>query len=105
MKNRVNFVDLIKDILGEKQYLELLKDISMENSNSNIPFEEFFNKVTNKYCFLIFMIGFSKRVEIEEYTINKDSNKKINSEVFVKRYEKYIKQVENTKFNFLKDII
>ena len=105
MKNKVNFVELIKDILGEKQYLELLKDISKENLNSNIPFEEFFYKVTNRYCFIIFMIGFSKRVEIEEYIIDKDSNKKINSGVFVKRYEKYVKQVENMKFNFLKDII
>lgn len=105
MKNKVNFVELIKDILGEKQYLELLKDISKENLNSNIPIEEFFYKVTNRYCFIIFMIGFSKRVEIEEYIIDKDSNKKINLRVFVKRYEKYVKQVENMKFNFLKDII
>lgn len=105
MKSKINFVNLIKDILDENQYLELLKDIAMENVNSDVTFDEFFNKVANKYCFIILIIGFSKRVELETYAIDNTNNVKIKPEVFAKKYEKYIKQVENMKFELLKDII
>lgn len=105
MKSKINFVNLIKDILDENQYLELLKDIVMENVNSDVTFDEFFNKVANKYCFIILIIGFSKRVELETYAIDNTNNVKIKPEVFAKKYEKYIKQVENMKFELLKDII
>lgn len=105
MKSKINFVNLIKDILDENQYLELLKDIAMENVNSGVTFDEFFYKVANKYCFIILIIGFSKRVELETYAIDNTNNVKIKPEVFAKKYEKYIKQVENMKFELLKDII
>lgn len=105
MKSKINFVNLIKDILGENQYLELLKDIAMENVNSDVTFDKFFSKVANKYCFIILIIGFSKRVEVETYAIDNTNNVRIKPEVFAKKYEKYIKQVENMKFEFLKDII
>ena len=77
----------------------------MENVNSDVTFDEFFNKVANKYCFIILIIGFSKRVELETYAIDNTNNVKIKPEVFAKKYEKYIKQVENMKFELLKDII
>lgn len=105
MKN-INFVEIIKDILGEETYLQLLKDISMENIDKDISYEKFFDKIANKYCFIILLIGFSKRIDINTYYIEKEKPIiKLQVREFVNRYKKYIKLVENKKFEILKDII
>ena len=105
MKN-INFVEIIKDILGEETYLQLLKDISMENIDKDISYEKFFDEIANKYCFIILLIGFSKRIDINTYYIEKENPIiKLQVREFVNRYKKYIKQVENKKFEILKDMI
>ncbi len=105
MKN-INFVEIIKDILGEETYLQLLKDISMENIDKDISYEKFFDEIANKYCFIILLIGFSKRIDINTYYIEKEKPIiKFQVREFVNRYKKYIKQVENKKFEILKDMI
>lgn len=102
----INFVEVIKDILGEEEYLQLLKDISIENMEKGISYEKFFNEVANKYCFIILLIGFSKKIDINTYYIEKEKPIiKIQIKEFVSRYEKYIKQVENKKFELLKNMI
>ena len=73
----INFVEVIKDILGEEEYLQLLKDI--ENT---------------------------KKIDINTYYIEKEKPTiKIQIKEFVSKYEKYIKQVENKKFELLKNMI
>lgn len=102
MSKGINFVDIIKDILGENEYLELLKDISIEYIDCNISFEHFFDEVANKYCFIILLVGLSKKVNIGIYNFG---DKKIDSDNFARKYKRYIKIIENKKFEFLKDII
>lgn len=106
MIEKINFVNLIKEILGEDEYLQLLKDITIENLDKDISFENFFDEITNKYCFIILLIGFSKKVDISSYNISKyKSIIKIESDIFASKYKKYIKLVEDKKFEILKDMV
>ncbi len=106
MEDSTNFVEMMKKILGEEEYQELLLDISKEANKKKINLEDFFEDILNKYCFIIFMIGMSKKIEVERYKFKtKNQSFEIEGCVFAEKYEKYIKEVENKKFEMAKTMI
>ena len=62
MENKKNFVNIIRDIIGDDKYLKLLEEISKENKEK-VNLDEFYDVVVNNYCFLILMLGFSRKKE------------------------------------------
>lgn len=105
MDNKRNFANIIKDIIGDNQYLKLLEEISKEN-DKKVKLDEFYDVVVNNYCFLILMLGFSKKVDIDKYKLRASNiTLELSSLKFSKKYKKYIQIVENKKFNTIKKIL
>jgi len=106
MEENINFADIIKILIGDEKYLELLTKIAKENGDKNIPIDEFYKNIFNKYCFIIFTIGFSKKVEVEKYKVRTSSCKiELSTNQVATDYEEYIKLIENKKFRWIKEII
>lgn len=106
MEENINFANIIKILIGDKQYIELLTTIAKENNDKNIPIEDFFENIFNQYCFIILIIGFSKKVEIEKYKLRTSSNTiEIPTKEIANKYAEYIELIENKKFNCIKGII
>lgn len=106
MKENINFADIIKILIGDKKYLELLTKIAKENGDKNIPIDEFYKTIFNQYCFIILTIGFSKKVEIDKYKLKASScNIELLANEVATNYKEYIKLIENKKFEWIKEII
>ena len=106
MKQNINFADIIKILIGDKKYLELLTKIAKENGDKNIPIDEFYKTIFNQYCFIILTIGFSKKVEVDKYKLKASScNIELSANEVATDYEEYIKLIENKKFEWIKEII
>ncbi len=106
MEENINFADIIKILIGDKKYLELLTKIAKENGNKNVPIDEFYKTIFNQYCFIILTIGFSKKVEVKKYKLKTTSCKiELLANKVATDYEEYIKLIENKKFEWIKEII
>lgn len=106
MKENINFADIIKILIGDKKYLELLTKIAKENGDKNIPIDEFYKTIFNQYCFIILTIGFSKKVEVDKYKLKASScNIELLANEVATNYKEYIKLIENKKFEWIKEII
>lgn len=106
MEENINFADIIKILMGDEKYLELLTKIAKENENQNIPIDEFYKTIFNQYCFIILTIGFSKKIEVKKYKLKTSSCKieLLANEVAID-YEEYIKLIEDKKFEWIREII
>lgn len=102
-------VEIVKKILGDQKYEELLNNISLEILNEkklDIEITDFFDKIVSKYCMLILSIGTSKKVEIKEVAIKlKNDILKIKIENFINKYDKYINLIEEKRFDELNKIL
>lgn len=106
MSEETNFVDIMLIILGKEEYYHLSSEIAKECQKRNIDLTTFAENILNKYCFIIFMIGMSKKIEIDKYRFNTENGSfEIESSVFANKYEKYIKKIENKKFEIAKSMI
>ena len=106
MSEEMNFVDMLQIILGKDDYIELLKEIAKQCYKWNINLSTFAEEILNKFCFVIFMAGMSKKIEIEKYKFKADKEFfEIDSISFAKRFEKYIKKIEDKKFEIAKSMI
>ena len=88
------YIDVIKNILSEREYIDLLKMVSKEKECEEIKLCEFNDRMMNQYCLIMLTIALSKK------EINNQKVKYIE-----KKYKKYIKIIEDSKFKVLKDII
>lgn len=106
MKEETNFVDVMLIVLGKEDYYQLLTKIAEECHKWNVSFSTFAEDIVNKFCFIIFMVGMSKKIEIEKYKFKADNEIfEIDSISFAKRFEKYIKKIEDKKFEIAKSMI
>ncbi len=106
MKENVNFADIVKVLIGNEKYMKLLMQVVKDNYNQNISLDSFLEDIFNKYCFIILIIGVSKKIEIEKYKIKAVRyTKEIVTRKFVKEYEEYIKIIEDEKFKMLQSIV
>lgn len=106
MNEETNFVDMLQIILGKEDYFQLSREIAKECHKWNISLDTFAEDILNKFCFIIFMVGMSKKIEIEKYKFKADNQIfEIDSISFAKMFEKYIKKIENKKFEIAKSMI
>ena len=106
MSTETSFVDMMLIILGKENYYQLIKKISKECQKWKLDLDTFAENILNKHCFLIFMIGMSKKIEIEKYIFRTDKQDfEIESSTFAEIYEEYIKMIENKKFEIAKSMI
>ena len=94
-------------ILGDKQYNELLNNVKNENNNSTLNSCDI-DIIMESYIIAILVIGFSKKqVDIDKYKIHLKDNTdlKIDTKSFCKKYEKYISYVENFKLDLLRQLL
>lgn len=93
----------IKAIIGDNAYKELITKITRENSEKRVELGKFAVEVFDKYCLIILILGTSKKIELEKYKlkIGKETIE-INSTEFTKKYERYIRVVEDKMFEIVK---
>jgi len=106
MNEETNFVDILQIILGKEEYFQLSREIAKECHKWNISLDIFAEDILNKFCFIIFMVGMSKKIEIEKYRFKANNETfEIDSISFAKMFEKYIKKIEDKKFEIAKNMI
>lgn len=90
---KVNYANVAKDLLGDELYCKFIKEISKENNGKNLV--DFGKEVINKCCFLIIMIGMSKKVKLDNVKICLgDEIVEISCKEFAMKYEEYVKEIE-----------
>lgn len=98
-----NCAEILKNILGDELYKDVVTKISKEvaeERNLNIELTDFYNDIVNNYCFIILMIGMAKRVEVENLKIkSKKVSWTLEMRDFIKKYDIFIRKVEDKKFN------
>ena len=98
-----NCTEIIKNILGDKLYEDLITKISkeiVEKRKLDIELTDFYDNVVKDYCFIILMIGMSKKAEVDIWNIKLDNMSwKLKSNDFTKQYNEFIRVVEDKKFN------
>lgn len=100
---KVNYANIAKDLLGDELYCKFIKEISKENNGGNLV--DFGKEVINKCCFLIIMIGMSKKVKLDNVKICLgDEIVEISCKEFAMKYQKYVKEIEKNVFEAVKCI-
>ena len=91
----VNYANMANDLLGNDLYCEFLKEIAKENKGENIVV--FGKEVINKCCFLIVALGISKKINLDNIKLCVGGKAvKVPCKEFAMKYEKYVKEIENT---------
>jgi len=91
MKN-VNYANMANDLLGNELYCKFIKEVSKENEGKDLV--DFGKEVINKCCFLIVMLGMSKKVNLDNIKICLENEViKISCKEFAAKYEKYLNQI------------
>lgn len=102
MKN-VNYANIANDLLGDELYRLFIKEISKENKGTNLV--DFGKEVVDKCCFLIIMIGMSKKIKLDNVKIClEDQVIPISCKEFAMKYEKYARKIEENIFETMKQI-
>jgi len=99
----INYANIANNLLGDELYCKFIKQISKDYKKGNIV--DFGKKVVNSCCFLLIMIGMSKKVKIDNVKIClEDEIVEISCKEFAMKYEHYIKQIENNMFQAVKSM-
>lgn len=100
---KVNYANIANNLLGDELYCKFVKEISKENNGSNLA--NFGKEVIDKCCFLIIMIGMSKKVKLDNVKIYiGDEVLEISCKEFAMKYEKYAREIETNVFKTLMEI-
>lgn len=106
MKRELNYVEIVKNILGDNLYFKLITDVAKENNKDEVELVDYFDEIFNKYCFILLTLGTNKMVDIDTFKLKYNGkNIELDSTEFVKKYKEYIKIIENKKFQKLQTFI
>ncbi|MFR2788082.1 MAG: hypothetical protein ACLTBX_04765 [Clostridia bacterium] len=98
---------ILKLILGEKEYREIITKTAKEYKKDNYSLDDF-EIIIESYFVAILLIGFSKKaIDIDKYVIKLVDKVNINISIkdFCEKYKKYIDDVEEYKFELLRNLI
>jgi len=99
----VKYANIAKNLLGDELYCKFLKEISKENNGGNLV--DYGNEVIEKCCFLIIMIGMSKKIKLDKIKICLGKEIiEISSKEFASKYEKYTREIERNMLETVKEI-
>ncbi|HJJ12574.1 MAG TPA: hypothetical protein OIM48_04645 [Clostridiaceae bacterium] len=99
--------NILKLILGEKEYREIITKTAKEYKKDNYSLDDF-EIIIESYFVAILLIGFSKKaIDIDKYVIKLVDKVDINISIkdFCEKYKKYIDDVEEYKFELLRNLI
>ena len=65
--DNLNYINMANELLGNDMYCKFIQEISKENEGKNLV--DFGKEVINKCCFLIVMLGMSKKVNLDNVKI------------------------------------
>lgn len=101
--NEVNYANIANTLLGNKLYCDFVKEIAKEHGDSNLL--DFGKEVLNKSCFLIIMIGMSKKVHLDKvkFCIG-DRTIEVSCKEFARKYEQYARKIEENVFDTIREI-
>lgn len=100
---KVNYADIANKLLGNDLYCEFIKEISKEHGDSNLL--DFGKEVLDKSCFLIVMIGMSKKIHLDKVKLCLgDRVVEISCKEFAKKYELYVRKIEENVFDTIRKI-
>lgn len=95
--------NIANNLLGDELYCEFIKEISKEHKNSNLV--DFGKEVLDKSCFLIVMIGMSKKIHLDKVKFCLgDKTIEVSCKDFAKKYEMYARKIEENIFYMVKEI-
>ena len=104
MDKELDYVGILKSIIGDVEYNRLLLEVSKQNKEKVELYD--FAEVFKKYCLIILMLGTSKRIDMENFKVKlEDKTILLNGFEFAKQYEKFIRLVECQRFEILKSIL
>lgn len=90
--DNVNYINMAKELLGNEMYCKFIKEISKENEGKNLV--DFGKEVINKCCFLIVMLGMSKKVTLDNVKICLENEVvTISCKDFATKYENSLEQI------------
>lgn len=99
----VKYAVIANKLLGNDLYCEFVKEISKEHGDSNLI--DFGMEVVNKSCFLLVMIGMSKKIHLDKVKFCLgDKIIEVSCKEFAKRYEMYARKIEENVFDTIKEI-
>lgn len=97
----VNYSNIANNLLGDELYQLFIKEISKENEGLDLV--DFGKEVVDKCCFLIIMIGMSKKVNLDNVKICLgDQVIPISCKKFARKYEKYSRKIEENVLDTIK---
>lgn len=100
---KVNYANIANNLLGDELYSKFIKEISKENNGENLV--DFGKEVIDKCCFLIIMIGMSKKVKLDNVKICVGNEViEISCKEFAMKYKEYAKKIEENIFETVKCI-
>ena len=100
---KLNYANIANNLLGDELYYKFVKEISKENNGTNL--DDFGKEVIDKCCFLIVMIGMSKKIKLDNVKIYiGDEIIEISCKEFARKYEKYARKIENNIFKTIGEI-
>lgn len=100
---KVNYAGIANNLLGNELYCEFVKEIAKEHGDSNLL--DFGKEVLDKSCFLIIMIGMSKKIHLDKVKFCLGSKVvEVSCKDFAKKYAMYARKIENNVFDTIKDI-
>lgn len=89
----VNYTNMANELLGDETYCKFIKEVSKEHNGKDLV--DFGKEVINKCCFLIVMLGMSKKVNLDDIKICLDNEViRIPCKEFALKYQKYIEEIE-----------
>lgn len=100
---KVNYASIANMLLGNDLYCEFVKEISKEHGDSDLL--DFGKEVLDKSCFLIVMIGMSKKIHLDKVKFCLgDKIIEVSCKEFAKKYETYARKIEENVFNVIREI-
>ena len=99
----VKYSNVAKNLLGDELYCKFLKEISKENNGGNLV--DYGNEVIEKCCFLIIMIGMSKKIKLDNVKICLGKEIiEISTKDFATKYENYAREIEQNMLQTVNEI-
>ncbi|MBP3254920.1 MAG: hypothetical protein J6M60_00300 [Clostridia bacterium] len=91
---KLNFTNMVEDLLGHDLYIKFLTEITKEYKSDDIV--RFGSDVVERCCLIIIMIGMSNKIKMDKVKIIlADKIVEVSCREFAKKYAPYAKAIES----------
>ncbi len=90
---RLMYIDMAKELLGDELYLQLLTAISKENESGDL--ESYGREVIDKCCLIIIMFGMSNEIKMDNIKLCLGEKViPISCKEFSDKYLRYVREIQ-----------